>query len=128
MWPLTQAILSPLVRELCPRADCANRMTADQADQGAGRHAGGKLRANSRVTRVPTMWDRLSRRIPMWWWWIWIPTRSVPWKWSRAYAGQSRSLTVMVYSAHPDPELLVRCMRAGAREFLTDPVLPNFRR
>ena len=37
---------------------------------------------------------------------------------------QSRTLTVMVYSTHPDPELLVQCMRAGAREFLTDPVLP----
>jgi pilus assembly protein CpaE len=29
--------------------------------------------------------------------------------------------TVMVYSAHTDSELLVRCMRAGAREFLTQP-------
>ena len=29
--------------------------------------------------------------------------------------------TVMVYSAKADPELLVRCMRAGAREFLTPP-------
>ena len=29
--------------------------------------------------------------------------------------------TVMVYSARADPELLVRCMRAGAREFLTLP-------
>jgi Flp pilus assembly CpaE family ATPase len=29
--------------------------------------------------------------------------------------------TVMVYSVKPDPELLVRCMRAGAREFLTLP-------
>jgi pilus assembly protein CpaE len=37
---------------------------------------------------------------------------------------QSRSLTVMVYATHPDQELLVRCMRAGAREFLTAPVLP----
>ena len=35
------------------------------------------------------------------------------------------SLTVIVYSARTDPELLVRCMRAGAREFLTEPVLPN---
>lgn len=32
------------------------------------------------------------------------------------------SATVMVYSAHTDPELLVRCMRAGAREFLTQPI------
>ncbi|HTF63620.1 MAG TPA: AAA family ATPase [Edaphobacter sp.] len=31
------------------------------------------------------------------------------------------SSTVMVYSAHTDPELMVRCMRAGAREFLTQP-------
>jgi pilus assembly protein CpaE len=31
------------------------------------------------------------------------------------------SSTVMVYSSKPDPELLVRCMRAGAREFLTPP-------
>ncbi len=30
--------------------------------------------------------------------------------------------TVMVYSAHADSEMLVRCMRAGAREFLTQPV------
>jgi pilus assembly protein CpaE len=34
------------------------------------------------------------------------------------------SVTVIVYSAHNNPELLVRCMRAGAREFLTEPVLP----
>lgn len=30
--------------------------------------------------------------------------------------------TVMVYSSSTDSELLVRCMRAGAREFLTQPV------
>jgi pilus assembly protein CpaE len=35
------------------------------------------------------------------------------------------SPTVMVYSAHTDPELLVRCMRAGAREFLTQPFAAN---
>lgn len=29
--------------------------------------------------------------------------------------------TVMVYSTKADPEILVRCMRAGAREFLTPP-------
>jgi pilus assembly protein CpaE len=29
--------------------------------------------------------------------------------------------TVMVFSSKPDPEMLVRCMRAGAREFLTPP-------
>ena len=32
------------------------------------------------------------------------------------------SVTVMVYSARADSELLVRCMRAGAREFLTQPI------
>jgi pilus assembly protein CpaE len=31
------------------------------------------------------------------------------------------AVTVMVYSAHADSEMLVRCMRAGAREFLTQP-------
>jgi pilus assembly protein CpaE len=31
------------------------------------------------------------------------------------------SATVMVYSSKGDPDLLVRCMRAGAREFLTPP-------
>lgn len=31
------------------------------------------------------------------------------------------STTVMVYSARSDSEMLVRCMRAGAREFLTPP-------
>ena len=35
------------------------------------------------------------------------------------------SVTVMVYSAQTDPELLVRCMRAGAREFLTQPIAPG---
>ncbi|MBV9499609.1 MAG: AAA family ATPase [Acidobacteriaceae bacterium] len=39
--------------------------------------------------------------------------------------GQHSSATVMVYSARADAELLVRCMRAGAREFLTEPVLPT---
>ena len=29
------------------------------------------------------------------------------------------TVTVMVYSAKTDPDLLVRCMRAGAREYLT---------
>jgi pilus assembly protein CpaE len=36
----------------------------------------------------------------------------------------SRSVTVMVYSSQANSELLVRCMRAGAREFLTEPLLP----
>jgi pilus assembly protein CpaE len=35
------------------------------------------------------------------------------------------SATVMVYSAQSDSELLVRCMRAGAREFLSQPIAPN---
>jgi pilus assembly protein CpaE len=35
------------------------------------------------------------------------------------------SVTVMVYSAQADPELLVRCMRAGAREFLNQPIAAN---
>ena len=34
-------------------------------------------------------------------------------------------VTVMVYSAKVDSEMLVRCMRAGAREFLTEPIAPN---
>ena len=33
--------------------------------------------------------------------------------------------TVMVYSEHVYPEMLVRCMRAGAREFLTQPITPS---
>jgi pilus assembly protein CpaE len=35
------------------------------------------------------------------------------------------SVTVMVYSAQSDAELLVRCMRAGAREFLIQPIAPG---
>jgi len=34
----------------------------------------------------------------------------------------SAGITVMVYSDRTDHELLVRCMRAGAREFLTEPL------
>jgi len=37
----------------------------------------------------------------------------------------SSSVTVMVYSEKSDPELLMRCMRAGAREFLTQPMMPS---
>ena len=37
----------------------------------------------------------------------------------------SSSVTVMVYSEKSDPELLMRCMRAGAREYLTQPMMPN---
>jgi pilus assembly protein CpaE len=36
--------------------------------------------------------------------------------------GANGAATVMVYSAKADPDLLVRCMRAGAREFLTLPL------
>ena len=32
---------------------------------------------------------------------------------------------VMAYSARADSELLMRCMRAGAREFLSEPLRPN---
>jgi Flp pilus assembly CpaE family ATPase len=39
--------------------------------------------------------------------------------------GANGVATVMVYSAKADPDLLVRCMRAGAREFLTLPFAPN---
>jgi pilus assembly protein CpaE len=35
------------------------------------------------------------------------------------------SATVMVYSEQVYPEMLVRCMRAGAREFLTNPITPS---
>jgi pilus assembly protein CpaE len=35
------------------------------------------------------------------------------------------SVTVMVYEEKADSEMLVRCMRAGAREFLTEPIAPN---
>lgn len=37
----------------------------------------------------------------------------------------SSSVTVMVYSEQVYPEMLVRCMRAGAREFLTPPITSN---
>ncbi len=39
--------------------------------------------------------------------------------------GANGSATVMVYSEGADPDLLVRCMRAGAREFLTLPLKPG---
>jgi pilus assembly protein CpaE len=35
------------------------------------------------------------------------------------------SITVMVYSARTDAEMLVRCMRVGAREYLTEPFAPG---
>jgi pilus assembly protein CpaE len=37
----------------------------------------------------------------------------------------SSAITVMAYSARSDSDLLVRCMRAGAREFLILPVQPS---
>src|SRR5579871_2948770 len=36
--------------------------------------------------------------------------------------GRSSSVTVIVYSRSAKPDLLMRCMRAGAREFLVEPV------
>jgi len=39
--------------------------------------------------------------------------------------GANGASTVMVYSAKADPDQLVRCMRAGAREFLTLPIDHN---
>lgn len=36
--------------------------------------------------------------------------------------GSGGPVTMMVYSAKADPDLLVRCMRAGAREYLTLPL------
>ncbi len=38
--------------------------------------------------------------------------------------GANGAATVMVYSEKTDPDLLMRCMRAGAREFLTLPFEP----
>src|SRR5436309_7168639 len=35
---------------------------------------------------------------------------------------RNAALTVMVYSSSQESELLVRCMRAGARELLTEPI------
>lgn len=40
-------------------------------------------------------------------------------------SGGDPALTVMVYAGNSDPELLMRSMRAGAREFLVHPVLPE---
>lgn len=37
----------------------------------------------------------------------------------------ANSLTVMVYSAHGNADLLLRCMRAGARELLAEPVVSS---
>lgn len=35
------------------------------------------------------------------------------------------TVTVMIYAAHASSEMLVRCMRAGAREFLSEPLQPG---
>ena len=40
------------------------------------------------------------------------------------FCGDSTA-TVMVYSSQVSPEMLVRCMRAGAREFLSQPFTPT---
>lgn len=42
-----------------------------------------------------------------------------------AICATSSSVTVMVYSARADSAMLVRCMRAGAREFLSLPIAPG---
>ncbi len=41
-----------------------------------------------------------------------------------AVCGVNTTLTVIAYSSQAGSDLLVRCMRAGAREFLTEPILP----
>src|SRR5437867_1332381 len=38
--------------------------------------------------------------------------------------GQNSVITVMAYSTRGPADLVVRCMRAGAREFLTNPLTP----
>jgi pilus assembly protein CpaE len=42
-----------------------------------------------------------------------------------AAAGAESSMTVMAYSRLGGPDLIVRCMRAGAREFLSEPLDPG---
>jgi pilus assembly protein CpaE len=39
--------------------------------------------------------------------------------------GANSAMTVMALSNQADPDLLVRCMRAGAREFLAEPIVPS---
>lgn len=41
------------------------------------------------------------------------------------YLSVDGSTNVIVYSSEPDPDLLLRCMRAGAREFLPMPLTPT---
>jgi pilus assembly protein CpaE len=43
----------------------------------------------------------------------------------QSISGKSAASTVMVCSASEDPELLMRCMWAGAREFLRFPITPH---
>lgn len=42
-----------------------------------------------------------------------------------AVCGAAPAMTVMVYARGADPELVMRAMRAGAREFLHDPLAPS---
>lgn len=39
--------------------------------------------------------------------------------------GQQNHITVMVYSSRTDADMLVRCMRVGAREYLSEPIAPS---
>ena len=39
--------------------------------------------------------------------------------------GLNYPVVIMVYSRDPDPELMLRCMRAGTREFLSYPLTPD---
>ena len=41
------------------------------------------------------------------------------------FVASTTSTTVMVYTSRLDPNVMVRSMRAGAREFLSDPIDPN---
>jgi pilus assembly protein CpaE len=41
------------------------------------------------------------------------------------FVAANSSTTVMVYTSRVDPNLMVRSMRSGAREFLSDPIDPN---
>ena len=41
------------------------------------------------------------------------------------FVASSTSTTVMVYTSRLDPNIMVRSMRAGAREFLSDPIDAN---
>ena len=41
------------------------------------------------------------------------------------FVASTTNTTVMVYTSRLDPNVMVRSMRAGAREFLSDPIDPN---